>query len=66
MANQSYSKPGQKATFKVQNTYKFYKNDQIKLTANIGSFQGERPGVSFAKYWKNPKIGDWMESTRRF
>ena len=65
MAN-SYTPRGGQSFFKVDSNVEFYSNGQITLQANIGSFGGERPGVSFAKRYRDPKTGEWFESKKRF
>ena len=64
--NNNNTSRGSQSYFKVASSLEFFSTGQITLHANVGSFGGQRPGVSFAKRYRDPNTGEWFESKKRF
>ena len=61
-----YAYQGNRSSYKVESSTPFYNNGEIELTANVGSFDGQKPGVSLSKRWCHPVTGKWFDSNKRF
>ena len=66
MSARRNSYQGNRSSYKVESSTPFYNNGEIELTANVGSFDGQKPGVSLSKRWCHPVNGKWFDSKKRF
>ena len=63
---QSSRETRSQSAYTVFNRTRFYKDENLALIANVGSFSGRRPGVTLSKWYRERESGRWLRSKKAF